>query len=116
MAATVYVPQVPAKLDRATGLWIPTVNITHAEKFGVVRQMFEQRVSSGVPMSRLIPRATEALKDFRRDDHLVILGDPSLVALCSMIIGAKNGGFMRILSWDRQADAYIPREIQIGNS
>jgi len=113
---TVYIPQVPAKHDRATGLWTPTLDVSPAKSFGDVRVMFAQRISSGVPSWQVAEKMQEALADYRHDDFLVALGDPSLIAMCSMFIGLKHDGYLRLLTWDRFNNAYICREINLGNN
>ena len=112
---TVFIPQQPARFDRATELWMPTVDVQPAAKFGELKVMFDMHTSR-VPLDKLRVPLTRMLDEFKRDDYLVAIGDPSIIAMCSAYIGLKHNGFLQLLTWDRFTHNYISREINLGNT
>jgi len=108
----VYVPQVPSRIDPATRLWIPTVNIEPAKSFGEIEIMLPPAAGrlATVP---LMEAMREKMKEFRKGDYVVALGDPSLIAIASCISCLKTGGFLRLLKWDRIASQYLEVEVQL---
>ena len=113
--ATVFIPQQPARCDRATELWMPTVDVNPAMKFGNLKIMFDMHTSR-VPLDKLRVPLMRMLDEFQRDDYLVAIGDPSIIAMCAAYIGLKNNGYLRLLTWDRFEHSYICREIDLGNT
>lgn len=103
--STVYCPQRPARWDGDAKLWIPTVNINPATKWGELKIMFDQSVSRGTEVP------TEAMRkimaDFTKDDFVCAIGDPALLAIACCLAVQKTGGLLRLLRWDRQAHEYF---------
>ncbi len=50
---------------------------------------------------------------YTRDDYLVAIGDPSLIAIAAAIAVEKTGGLLRLLKWDRQTNDYLVVEINV---
>jgi len=110
--ARVYAPQQPSRFDTSTRLWIPTMNMQPAEKFGDLVVLLPPNANrlNTVPL-------LEALKlgmiDFGKDDWLVAVGDPSLIAAAACIATRKTGGLLRLLKWDRLTSDYLATEMTI---
>jgi hypothetical protein len=108
----VYAPQVPSKYDPATKLWLPSINLDPAKAFGEIVVMLPPNANR-LHINPLIVALREQMKDFSADDHVVAVGDPSLIAAAACIAVRKTGGLLRILKWDRQTSAYISVEATI---
>jgi len=108
----VYVPQQPSRFDSATRLWIPTVNIDHAKKYGEVVVMLPPNANR-LHTSPLVVALKDVMADYCDEDYIVAVGDPSLIAAAACIAAKKTGGLLRILKWDRMANTYIPVEINV---
>ena len=108
----VYIPQMPTRFDRATNLWIPTINITPAKRFGELVTMLPSAATRNS-----IDTCTQALHDamdgYGREDVLVALGDPSVYAIAACIAVQKTGGLLRMLKWDRQLGDYLLVEVEL---
>lgn len=110
--STVYVPQQPSRWDADLSLWIPTMNLRPAEKYGTVSIMLPPNLANAM-LAPLVEALKEKLATFTRDDCLVAIGDPSLIAAAAGIALKRTGGTLKLLKWDRQAKDYICSEIRI---
>lgn len=108
----VYAPQMPSRYDNATRLWIPTVNLAPAEKFGEVVVALPPNANR-LHLAPLIVALKEQMADYGPEDYVVAVGDPSLIAAAACIASRKTGGLLRILKWDRQTGQYLAVEAQI---
>lgn len=108
----VFIPQMPSRFDHSTNLWIPTVNIAPAKRFGEL-QIILPPGASRTSMQLCVRALEDALEDFGGEDVLVALGDPTLYAIAAAIVARKTGGLMRMLKWDRILGDYILVEVQI---
>jgi len=108
----VYAPQVPSKYDPATKLWVPSINLEPANAFGEIVVMLPPNANR-LHINPLIIALREQMKDFTKDDYIIAVGDPSLIAAASCIAVRKTSGLLRILKWDRQTSSYIPVEANV---
>jgi hypothetical protein len=108
----VYAPQVPSKYDPATRLWVPSINLDPAKQFGDLVVMLPPNANR-LHINPLVVALREQMKDFGPEDHVVAVGDPSLIAVAACIAAKKTGGILRILKWDRQSSSYISVEAQV---
>lgn len=107
----VYAPQVPAKFDPGTSLWIPNVNMRTAEAFGELKVCLPNGASR-LHVGQLVVALREQMSEVTADDWLIAVGDPSLIAAAAVIMFKKTGG-LRILKWDRMMAGYIPVEMTL---
>ena len=108
----VYIPQMPTRFDRATNLWIPTINITPAKRFGELVTMLPSAATRN-SIDTCTQALNDAMEDYGREDVLVALGDPSVYAIAACIAAKKTGGLLRLLKWDRQLGDYLLVEVQL---
>jgi hypothetical protein len=106
-----YAPQVPAKYDPATKLWVPSINLEPAKQFGDLVIMLPPNANR-LHINPLVVALREQMKDFTAEDAIIAVGDPSLIAAAACIAVRKTGGLLRILKWDRQSSSYIVVEAQ----
>lgn len=108
----VFAPQQPAKFDNDTHLWIPTMNLKPAEKWGELVVLFPQSVSRA-NTAPLIEAMKERMRDFTEDDCIIAVGDPALIAAAACISARLCGGKLRMLKWDRMSRDYILVEVKV---
>ena len=108
----VYAPQVPSKYDIATKLWLPSINLEPAKKFGELVVMLPPNANR-LHISPLMTALREQMKEYGPEDYIVAVGDPSLIAAAACIATSKAHGKLRMLKWDRMTSNYIPVEIQL---
>jgi hypothetical protein len=108
---TVYITQEVLK-SVGDGSMQPQYNFNPARKYGELVVLIPGNLSlvSTVPVVRLLK---EKLANFNDDDYLLAVGDPSIVAVASMLAGHKNNGKVKLLKWDRHLSDYIPLTIDI---
>lgn len=104
--AVVYAPQQPSRFDAGYQLWVPTVDLTPARKFGELRVMLPPNFGSmvGAP---LVEAIKERMAGFRECDFLLAVGDPTLIAAAAGVAALRTGGRLRVLKWDRHMRDYI---------
>jgi hypothetical protein len=108
----VYVPQQPSRWDADLSLWIPTMNLRPAEKYGTLSIMLPPNLSNAM-LAPLVEALKEKMSAFTRNDYLVAIGDPSLIAAAAGIALRHTFGTLKLLKWDRQAKDYICTEIKL---
>ena len=110
MNPRVFAPQVPSRYDSATRLWIPTMNMAPARKYGELVVLLPANANR-LHTSPLIAALREGMSTFRAEDALIAVGDPTLIAAATLIAARKTGGAVRMLKWDRMMGDYILVEV-----
>ena len=91
----------------------PKINIMGASKYGEFKFLlpeFSQIIFSPGP---LIYKLRQGLKNFTKDDYLLLTGDPAIIGVaCSIVSDITNGKF-NLLKWDKQERKYYPIEINL---
>ena len=91
----------------------PKINIMGASSYGKFKFLlpeFSQIIFSPGP---LIFKLRKGLKDFTKEDYLLLTGDPAIIGVaCSIVSDITNGKF-NLLKWDKQEKKYYPIEINL---
>ena len=91
----------------------PKINIMGASKYGKFKFLlpeFSQIIFSPGP---LVFKLRKGLKDFTKEDYLLLTGDPAIIGVaCSIVSDITNGKF-NLLKWDKQERKYYPIEINL---
>jgi len=94
----------------------PKINIMGAStysssgKFKFLLPEFSQIIFSPGP---LVYKLRQGLKDFTKEDYLLLTGDPAIIGVaCSIASDITNGKF-NLLKWDKQERRYYPIEIDL---
>ena len=56
---------------------------------------------------------TKVLKDFKKEDYLLLTGDPAIIGVACSIVSDMTGGNYKLLKWDGQERKYYPIEINL---
>ena len=94
----------------------PKINIMGASvystsgKFIFLLPEFSQIIFSPGP---LIYKLRKNLKDFTREDYLLLTGDPAIIGVACSIVSDITGGKFKLLKWDKQERKYYPIEINL---
>lgn len=91
---TVYVVQEPRG-----------INLTPAEQYGELKVLLPPgnvAYSTGPTVSRL----KRGLATYADSDYLLMVGDPSAIAVAGAVASMINHGRMKLLKWDRQEMKY----------
>lgn len=81
-------------------------DLTSAAKYGEIKILIPagQSLVSSVPVVRQL---NDLMRDFSRDDYLLPLGDPAIMAAASGVATLKTAGCFSVLKWDRRSGAYL---------
>jgi hypothetical protein len=84
-------------------------NFKPAEKFGKLRDIFTN-LPSKYPGEAMLSYARETLIDWQEQDYLLMVGDPTLCALCAMVVYevGNPGDTINLLRWRRDTFEYEP--------
>ena len=110
--STVYVIQEIA----GTRAGNPKINIMGASnysssgKFNFLLPEFSQIIFSPGP---LVYKLRQGLKDFTKDDHLLLTGDPAIIGVACSIVSDITNGKYNLLKWDKQERQYYPIAINL---
>ncbi|HEX8552788.1 MAG TPA: hypothetical protein VF681_14670 [Abditibacteriaceae bacterium] len=103
----VFLPQVPSRIDIATRLWVPTVDIEPARKFGELVTLLPPEASRLRDSPDMLALLRERLEGAKESDFLCCIGDPGLIAFAAIAMSQQTRGMVRLLKWDRHAREYI---------
>lgn len=109
---TVFVPQQPSRFDAPSQMWVPSVNLAPAERFGKLKILLPPEANR-LHTAPLVAALKERMAEFGPDDYVVAVGDPSLIAAASCIASRATGGLLRLLKWDRISSSYIAVELNV---
>ena len=93
----------------------PKINIMGASNYGKFKFLlpeFSQIIFSPGP---LIYKLRKNLKDFTREDYLLLTGDPAIIGVACSIVSDITNGRYNLLKWDKQERRYYPVEIDLHN-
>ena len=94
----------------------PKINIMGAStysssgKFIFLLQEFSQIIFSPGP---LVYKLRKGLKNFKKEDYLLLTGDPAIIGVACSIVSDITNGKYNLLKWDKQERKYYPIEINL---
>ncbi len=105
----VYVPQVPSTL--VSGVWQPKYDLSAVEEFGELTVLLEPGNTELSLAQAAADQIGDAMAFAGREDYLLPMGDPVLIAVAAAVFAENTGGLIRLLRWDRWARRYVLFEI-----
>jgi len=110
---TVYVVQDPQHWDSEAGSMKSRFNIHPAMQHGSLRIVLPPRVD----VFNLEYSRDELIKQLtgydHTEDHLLLLGNPSLIGMAVAIAAAAGTGDVSILQWSGKEDKYLPITVSL---
>ena len=91
----------------------PKINIMGASNYGKIKFLlpeFSQIIFSPGP---LVFKLRKGLRDFKKGDSLLLIGDPALIGVACSIVSDITNGKYNLLKWDKQERKYYPIEINL---
>ena len=61
----------------------------------------------------LIHELRKKLENFNDEDHLLLVGDPAIIAATSAVVSDINNGKFKMLKWDRESAKYYPLSVNL---
>lgn len=104
---TVYAIQYQMKFDQQKGELVPRFPlINKAEKFGKIEYLLSPSAHPFNPET-VLGDLHEKLSGFSDDDHLLLIGNPALIGMATVIASYYNNGRVRFLQWSGRNTDYI---------
>ena len=91
----------------------PKINILGAAEYGTLKFLlpeFSQIIFSPGP---LIYKLRQGLKNFSREDFLLLTGDPAIIGVTCSIASDITSGRYKLLKWDKQERKYYSIDINL---
>ena len=106
---TVYVIQeIPGTRDGK-----PRINIIGAAEYGSLKFLLPELSQIIFSPGPLIFKLRKALKNYTREDYLLLTGDPAIIGVACSIISDITNGKYKLLKWDKQEKKYYPITINL---
>ena len=106
---TVYVIQEIA----GTRVGRPKINILGAAQYGELKFLLPELSQIIFSPGPMIIKLRKLLKNFTKEDFLLLTGDPALILIAGVIASETTGGKFKLLKWDKQERRYYPISINI---
>jgi len=100
---TVYVVQVDNTKD-----------LSDAKRYGQLRAVFG-KPRKPYNTASMVSRARRILANWVSGDYLLMIGDPTLCAVCMSVVSEGND-VVNVLSWDRDSFEYMPQRWDFGTT
>ena len=100
---TVYVAQKPDEKK----------NIFSANKYGEFKFILPEKTNLMWDTVSAVSTIKKELRYFNDRDHLLLIGDPAVIGICTAVAADYNQGRVKFLKWDNREFTYYPVEVEI---
>ena len=100
---TVYVAQKPDEKK----------NIVSASKYGDFKFILPEKTNLMWDTETAVSTIKKELRYFNDRDHLLLIGDPAVIGICTAVAADYNQGRVKYLKWDNREYTYYPVEVEI---
>ena len=91
----------------------PKINIIGATEFGNLKVLLPENSQIILSPSYVIQTLKQKLKEYNKDDYLLLTGDPAIIGVACSIVSDITNGKYNLLKWDKQERKYYPVEIDL---
>jgi hypothetical protein len=91
----------------------PKINIMGAAEFGTFKFILPELSQIIFSPGPLVFKLRQGLKNFSKDDYLLLTGDPAIIGVACSIVSDITNGKYKLLKWDKQERTYYPIEINL---
>ena len=88
-------------------------NIMGASDYGSLKFLLPELSQIIFSPGPLIFKLRKALKNYTREDYLLLTGDPAIIGVACSIVSDITNGKYNLLKWDKQERQYYPIEINL---
>jgi hypothetical protein len=106
--ASVFIPQLPTRFDKATGIRIPSIDVNPASRFGELKQLF----GLTVPRDEALAGIRTSINQIGPEDYILAVGDVVLLAM-TVAYALISNGRTTLLRWDNDLKAYKTEEVRL---
>lgn len=87
--------------------WELTVDPTPAKAYGDINYLLDHADVDEMSLREVFAKLVDGLKDFSRDDYLVLVGNATAIAMAGIIACDLTDGCAKILHWERTTTKYV---------
>ena len=91
----------------------PKINIMGAAEYGKFKFLLPELSQIIFSPGPLIFRLRKELQNYKKQDYLLLTGDPAIIGVACSIVSDITGGKYKFLKWDRQEKTYYTIEINL---
>ena len=91
----------------------PKINIMGAQKYGEIKVLLREDSQIIFIPGPIIFSLRSKLKNFTREDYLLLTGDPAIIGVACSVVSDMTNGKYNLLKWDRQEKMYYPIKINL---
>ena len=91
----------------------PRINIMGASDYGSLKFLLPELSLIIFSPGPLIFKLRKALKNYTREDYLLLTGDPAIIGVACSIVSDITNGKYKLLKWDKQEKKYYPITINL---
>ena len=91
----------------------PRINIMGASDYGSLKFLLPELSQIIFSPGPLIFKLRKALKNYTREDYLLLTGDPAIIGVACSIVSDITNGKYELLKWDKQEKKYYPITINL---
>jgi hypothetical protein len=91
----------------------PKFNIMGASRYGELVTLLPENSQIIMSPGPLIFKLRKLLKNFNKNDYLLLTGDPAIIGVACSIVSDINNGKFNFLKWDRQEKMYYPIKVNL---
>jgi len=101
----VFVVHHQKRFDEKKGVLVETHDLTPASEYGKLVYLLPHHASPLSP-DKWIPVLQSGLTSYTRDDYLLLVGNPSLIAWAAALAADESEGYLKLLQWEREEKRY----------
>ena len=91
----------------------PKINIIGATQFGNLKVLLPENSQIILSPAYVIQTLRQKLKEYKKDDYLLLTGDPAIIGVACSIVSDITNGKYNLLKWDKQEKSYYPIKINL---
>ena len=91
----------------------PKINILGASQYGTFKFLLPELSQIIFSPGPLIFKLKKQLADYKKQDYLLLTGDPAIIGVACSIVSDMTNGKYNLLKWDKQERKYYPIEINL---
>jgi hypothetical protein len=88
-------------------------NIISAKDFGEFKFILPEKTNLMWNPQETISIIKKELRYFNDNDHLLLIGDPAVIGICTAVAADYNYGRVKFLKWDNREFKYYPVEVEL---
>ena len=91
----------------------PKINIMGASEYGKFKFLLPELSQIIFSPGPLIFRLRKELANYKKQDYLLLTGDPAIIGVACSIVSDITNGKYKLLKWDKQERKYYTIEIDL---